>query len=157
MTDEEQHCENSVGDIVKFIREARQPVLLVCEKKSAADCLEALLQYPELNKKVGQFIAIDGLIKGASYAENIEAPLDTVEVSRSTKVPFVLAVRFLVDSFFSLIKKQEYVKYKMSPKMRSKYLRNNSLRIKKLSKNIQMISVDRSSKGYGLLPFSTVW
>ena len=154
-TENSRFSELSTGDIVKAIRNSRKSVLLLCEEKSAADCLESLLQYPKLSKKVKNFISINGKIKGAENAEKAKGPLEMAGVQQATKVPLVSAFRFLVDSFVHFFSGYDPVLYSFSPKVRTRYLRMNLHKIQELSKETALISVDSSDKNYGIIPYST--
>ena len=87
----------STGDIVKALRERSQQGPLICESKAAADCIEALLQYPELADKISIFITVNGYIQGAPFAEGTPDPLELSEVSKAEKLPLFMALRFLAD------------------------------------------------------------
>ena len=143
----------STGDIVKALRERVEKGPLICEAKAAADCIEALLQYPELSANISIFLTIDGYIQGAPFAEGAPDPLELSEVSKAEKMPLMIALRFLVDWMTDFIRGFDLFRYHFRHDRRVAYLKANRSRLLQLSKQVDIICIDRSPKNYGRFPF----
>jgi hypothetical protein len=153
-TDKEQAPMNSTGDIVKALRENPGKHNLVCTGKAAADCLEALLQYPEMWEKVNYFVALDGKISGAEYAENSKPPVTTHDVQKASKLPLIKVFRFLVDSLTSLWDGHDPAVHSMSPAVRQAYLERHNARIEEMAEKVHMVSLVTEKGPYWKIPHS---
>lgn len=154
MTDRDQSPIDSTGDIVKAIRDSREKQNLVCVGKAAADCLEALLQYPKLWRKISYFISLDGKISGAEYAENSREPVTTHDVQKASKFPLIEAFRFLMDAAYSLWDGHDPAVYSMSPKVRQAYLQEVDSQIENMTEEIHVISMVTEKGPYWKIPHS---
>ncbi len=153
LTDLDRTPADSTGDIVHFLRQTDSKIHLVCFDRSAADCLEALLHYPELQKKVVRFVSLEGKVKGARNSIGILRP-DVVDVERAQKLPLSQAFVFALSRFKEWIFPRPAGAYAMNPIVRRKYLQAKRSEIEKMTQNIQVISIDSSGENYGVVPFS---
>lgn len=154
LTDRDQSPVNSTGDIVKALRDQPERQNLICVGKAAADCLEALLQYPELWPKVNYFVSLDGKISGAEYAESSKALVTTHDVQKASKLPLIKAFQFLMDALTSLWDGHNPAIHAMNPKIRQVYLRENDSKIERLSEEVYVVSLVSKKGLYWKIPYS---
>lgn len=143
----------STGDIIKTIRDSERPISLICEKKAAADCLAALLIYPEIQKKVDIFVSLHGYIQGDPKARNSQPPRQLETQQANIMQNFLVAIHFAQETWDWIFKGHAWI-YPLSPHYRKKYLSRNRAQIKELSQNVQLISIRQNASDWGLVPFS---
>jgi hypothetical protein len=154
MTERNTPPDYSTGDIVKSIRESSKPLIILAEDKSATDVLETFIQYPDVKEKVECFYSINGLIRGAQYAEKINNPVVFFSLQQASKITFLEAITIWLTYLRGIFSDNEAAVYALNPEIRQDYLRKHDPEISQLSKSIRLFSIDTNVKGYGHLPYS---
>jgi hypothetical protein len=144
----------STGDIIKSLRELQGPIHLICYHKAAADCLETLLVYEEDQVRVKRFTSLGGKIYGLEQAEKAKPVWTPITVEQANKNPLSSAWTLLGDMARRLWPRPIDRLYFMHPHSRKMALEQADEKLRKLSENVELLSIDSSVKNYGHLPYS---
>jgi hypothetical protein len=141
-------------DVVDFLRHQETAVNLVCYHRAAAACLDALLLYPSLQKKVYSLISFEGKIWGLEEAHRTLHPLIHQEVVIRSALwdrPLGMLLGLVKEWVFP----SSQGLYAMHPSLRRRYRGQIAGALKQLGQRMTLQSIDSSESQYGTLPHSS--
>ncbi len=153
LTNSQKPPAESTIDIVKFLREQKTPSHLVCFDRAAADCVDSLLLYPELQSKVVQLVSLQGKVVGDERSEGVALP-EVQDFEAAGKLPLTTAVPHLLSQIKEWLFPHSNGTYAMNPRKRQIYIKQVKPHLKELSQKVELISIDSSAKKYGVIPHS---